>query len=310
MNLLFLNKLFNHFYFRILQLFRVINYLPNIGAAYVLTFIFILFVKIDTNNILYPIIFIFPIWTFHLNRKDLLFIKKIFNRKWQLIILIEYLSIFMFFCSVNINYKISYHTIVSGIFIIGITYIKTNIFKKNTIKLGFINPCFFEWKSLIRKNIFIFIAYYTFLLLSVFHPFTLLLFGTIFLDYLSNIFKINESKEMLIACFSKILLKEKIKKNILFLNILLTPIYICYLVKNFDYIDYLAYYILFINTYYILTIVRKYKSYRHNKPENDYNTGVYVKLLIISFLIIPAFFEIKKNISLANRNIKNYVRNR
>lgn len=107
----FLAKAYRHLYFRILQLFRVINLSPNIGLAYVIQVLLFIFIKVENNNY-YPYIFLIPIFVFHLKRKDIFFLQHIFPNNWKIILLIENLFIFLFISISSINYKLNYSLII------------------------------------------------------------------------------------------------------------------------------------------------------------------------------------------------------
>jgi len=305
---LFLKKLFNHLSFRFQQFFRIGNLNPNLGGAFAVQALFLIFVNLN-KSVYYQGVFLLPILFLHFRRKDVYFLKKIFFKSWRLVLLIEYFILLLIFNLSNIHYKLDYFVIISllGVCFLPLLHISNNI---KTFNFDFISNKTFEWKSFLRKQLLTFLIYYLLTIISSYHPFTLLLMGTFFLDFISNIFTYNENKELLEAYFKKYSLKQKLYFNAYLLNLLLLPILIGYIIFNSDEIIYLLYYFIFMNLYYLLIITRKYKNYYHKNKENEYNMGIYLQYLLSSLFIIPAFYFLKQNISSSIQKIKSYARNK
>jgi hypothetical protein len=112
---------------------------------------------------------------------------------------------------------------------------------------------------------------------------------------------------MLEMYFKKHSFEEKLKTNLYFFNILLLPTYLGFLILNYEDSNFLIYYFVFMNLYFLLILTRKYKIYDHKEKTNYYNMGVYLEYFFCSITIIPAIFVLRENIKTAKRNIKLYV---
>ncbi|WP_018675106.1 hypothetical protein [Riemerella columbina] len=301
---LFLNKLFRHLFFRFSQLFRIVNLSPNIGIAYIFEILLFVFIKIENNNY-YPYIFLIPIFIFHFNRKDIKFLKHVFKGKSKLILICENIIFFMFLCITNLNYKFNYSFTIPLMIIILISTI-TSKKRISSINLTFLSNRHFEINSSFRRNPIGFITIIILLVISGYHPFTLFFYGIFFLDYFSKIYKYNESKEQLIMTFKNSKLKTKLYDNLKFFNLILIFTSLLYFLMDNPIQFYLAY-LLIVNIFFSLIIIRKYVQYFHLQKENEYNTGIYMEYLIISILIIPGVLRIYKNFTKANKNIEKYV---
>ena len=129
----------------------------------------------------------------------------------------------------------------------------------------------------------------------------------ILLDFFSNIYEHNESKEMLEIYFNKYSFGEKLKSNVYFFNLLLLPTYLVFLILNSEDSIYLIYYIVFMNLYFLLILTRKYKVYDYKEKTNYFNMGVFLEYFFYSITVIPAIFVLKENIRTSKKNIKLYV---
>ena len=252
----------------------------------------------------FSFLFVFPIFLIHFRRKDINFLKKIFPNFWKLLILVEYSLIYLLFILSNIHYKISINSFFIYSIIILIIFIPPYPKSEYSfIKWNFIPNTIFEWKSFLREKTLIFIIYFIGLLFSAYHPFTLILMGIFYLDFISNIYKTNENKELLESFFRKHNFSEKLKNNILIFNLTLLPTCVIYIIINYLEIEYLIYYVISMNLYILLIISRKYSIYSHKIKENGYNSGIFMKYLISSFFIIPFFFFFKENYNNAIKKI-------
>lgn len=290
----------NYFNFRINQFFRLFNQESDFGTINAIGFLSIIFLNLNQFSFL----FVFPIFLIHFRRKDINFLKKIFPNFWKLLILVEYSLIYLLFILSNIHYKISINSFFIYSIIILIIFIPP--YPKSVysfIKWNFIPNTIFEWKSFLREKTLIFIIYFIGLLFSAYHPFTLILMGIFYLDFISNIYKTNENKELLESFFRKHNFSEKLKNNILIFNLTLLPTCVIYIIINYLEIEYLIYYVISMNLYILLIISRKYSIYSHKIKENGYNSGIFMKYLISSFFIIPFFFFFKENYNNAIKKI-------
>lgn len=305
----FLIKLVKHLYFRFSQLFRIINLSPNTGFAYIFEVVIFIFVKIENNNY-YPYIFLIPVLVIHFKRKDIKFLQHVFSNNWKFVLVIENLMFFLFFCVINLYYKIDFQIIFPVLLLILLSLIKIKSSSViPSLKFNFLSQKYFEINSYLRKNPLRFFLILILLISSGFHPFTLFLYGIFFLDIFSNIYKHNESKEQLTMIFTKQTLKSKIYYNLKFFNIILFFTLIIYiLMKNPIY--YFLPYLVVVNIFFTLIILRKYSEYFYKKKENEYNTGIYMKYLIVSVLVIPGIYKVAQDYKIAIKNINNYVDNK
>lgn len=209
----------------------------------------------------------------------------------------------------NINYKTEKFGILMFLALIALSFLEPKPKPLPTFQWNFISNHLFEWKSYLRKNTWVFIFTYLIILLSAYNQASLILCGIFLLDYLSHVYENNENKEMLEVYFKKISFKEKIQKNVVFFNALLLPVYIGYLVLNFNESLYLLYYIFFMNCYFLLILTRKYRLYHHHEKANYFSIAVFIEYFVYSMLIIPAFIMIRINTKEAQQNISNYVGN-
>lgn len=301
MNLLLMNpKILNYFNFRINQFFRLFNHESDFGAIYSIGFLCIIFLNLNA----YPFVFVLTILLIHLRRKDIDFVKKVFPDYWFVPVLTEYTLLFLLFIVSNIHYKISIHSLYIYFIVISTVFIPVySNAEYSLIKWNFIPNITFEWKSFLREKTLIAFIYFIGLLFSAYHPFTLILMGIFYLDFISNIYKTNENKELLESFFKKHDFSEKLKFNIIVFNLTLLPTIIIYLIMNYSEFVYLLYYILAMNLYLLLIISRKYSIYSHRIKENGYNSGIFMKYLISSFFVIPFFFFFKENYNNAIKRI-------
>lgn len=303
----FLSLLLIHIKFRIRQIIRILTNNAKAGLSFFLFIIIIMIVKLPSDY--FSFLFLFPTLIFHLGRKDINFLKKVFYKKWRLIILIENFLICFFLTLININYRYNSSSIAYLLIVILFSFFIVNSKKKTIIEWKVLPYSLFEWKSYLRRNTLLTFLCYPFILASAYENSTLIIGGLFILDPISHLFKYNESKEMFEMYFTRISLKEKIKNNLLFFNIILTPLYVLFIVLNINNFYVLIYYIAFMNLYYLLIITRKYSLYSHDKEITEYYMGTYFENLVLSMSIIPALFSIKKNIELSDLKIKKYVRN-
>lgn len=264
-------------------------------------------VKLPENQY-YPVLFLLPILYFHFGRKDSLFLKKIFDQKWRLIILVEYLAVYSLFLMANINYKLNLPELWPILVIFILIFIKPKT-HRTTFQLNFIPDFYFEWKSYFRKYFWAVCLGYLILLASAYHPSSLLIGALFFTEFVANIFQPNESKEQLAAFFSRHNLKDKIFFNLRFFNILLLPIVVLFLILNKDQIHFALYYLLFFNAFFLLIITRKYKMYTHKEPQNYFDMGTALEYFFLSATVVPAIFIIVKNFNSTKENIEKYVGN-
>jgi hypothetical protein len=261
------------------------------------------------QTIFYPLLYFSILLVFHINRKDIPFLKKIFIGNWRLLIFLESAFIYTLFIMANINYKIEKFGLLMFLAIVLLCFLQPKSKPFPTLQWNFISNNLFELKSYIRKNTWMFILTYIILIASAYHRVSLILCGIFLLDYLSHVYENNENKEMLEVYFKKISLKEKIHKNVFFFNALLLPTYLGFLVLNFDESLYLLYYISFMNCYFLLILTRKYKLYHHHEKANYFSIVVFIEYFVYSMLIIPALIMIRINSKEAQKNISKYVGN-
>lgn len=303
-----LHKIYQHFQFRFNQSFRIFNFNPKVSLPVILVFGALMIVKFP-QTVFYPLLYFSLVLIFHINRKDIPFLKKTFISNWRFIIFLESAFIYTLFLMANINYKIEKFGLLAFAAIISLCFLQPKIKPFPTLQWNFISSDLFEWKSYLRKNTWMFIFTYIILLLSAYNQASLILCGIFLLDFLSHVYENNENKEMLEVYFKKISFKDKIYKNVVFFNTLLLPTYIGFLILNFNESLYLLYYIFFMNCYFLLILTRKYRLYHHHEKANYFSIAVFIEYFVYSMLIIPAFIMIRLNTKEAQQNIKNYVGN-
>lgn len=299
--------LYIHIMFRIRQIFRTLTLNTKAGFSFFIFIMIMMIVKLPLDY--FPLLFLFLVVVFHLGRKDINFLKKVFYKNWRFIILIENLLVWGFFTMININYKYDRESFIYLFIVILFSFFIRSTKKKFIIKWTALPNSLFEWKSYLRRNTIFILLCYPLVLASAYESSTLIFGGLFILDPVSHLFKYNESKEMLDMYFSKTTFKEKIKNNIIFFNLVLAPLYILFIILNITSFYIVLYYMVFMNLYYLLIITRKYSLYLHDKEVTDYYMGTYFENLILAMTVIPALFSIKKNIELSNQKIKSYVRN-
>ena len=303
-----MHKIYRHFQFRFNQSFRIFNFNPKVSLPVILVFGALMIVELP-KTYFYPLLYFSLALVFHINRKDISFLKKIFINNWRFIIFLESAIIYSIFLLANINYKIEKFGLLMFVALISLCFLQPKSKPFPTLQWNFISNDLFEWKSYLRKNTWMFILTYIIIIASAYYPASLILCGIFLLDYLSHVYENNENKEMLEVYFKKMNFKDKIYKNLVFFNSLLLPTYIAFLIINFNESLYLLYYIFFMNLYFLLILTRKYKIYHHHEKSSYFNIAVFIEYFVYSMLIIPAFIMIRLNSREAEQNIRNYVGN-
>lgn len=303
-----MEKLISHFKFRFNQSFRIFNLNPKVSIPVLLLLCALIAVKLP-EHYYYPILFFVLIALFHGERKDLPFLRKAFVQNWRWIILLETTIMYSALLFGNINYRIEKTGLIAYILIVSLVFIPPRIKPWLSLKWNFVPNSLFEWKGFLRKNSWKVILGFIVVMFSSYQPAAMILAGTFVLDFISPVYQPHESKEMLEMYFKKHTLKEKIRQNILFFNLLLLPVYCSFVILNLYESLYVLYYFAFMNLYLLLILVRKYKNYNHKNKESDYNMGVYLEYFLCSMTIIPALFLLKSGIKEANQNIRTYVGN-
>ncbi|MBM7420918.1 MULTISPECIES: hypothetical protein [Chryseobacterium] len=239
-----MHKIYQHFQFRFNQSFRIFNFNPKVSLPVILVFGALMIVKFP-QTVFYPLLYFSMVLVFHINRKDIPFLKKTFISNWRLIIFLESAFIYMLFLMANINYKIEKFGLLAFVAIFSLCFLQPKSKPFPTLQWNFISNDLFEWKSYMRKNTWMFILTYIIVVASAYHQASLILCGIFLLDYLSHVYENNENKEMLEVYFKKINFKDKIYKNVVFFNALLSPTYIGFLIFNFNESLYFLYELLF-----------------------------------------------------------------
>lgn len=301
-------KIYQHFQFRFNQSFRIFNLNPKVSLPVILVFGALMIIEFP-KAYFYPLLFFSLALVFHINRKDIPFLRKIFVNNWRLIIFLESAVIYSIFLLANINYKIERFGLMMFGALILLCFLHPKSKPFPTLQWNFISNDLFEWKSYLRKNTWMFILTYIIIIASAYYPASLILGGIFLLDYLSHVYENNENKEMLEVYFKKISFKDKIYKNLIFFNSLLLPTYIVFLIINFNENLYLLYYIFFMNLYFLLILTRKYKLYHHHEKSSYFSIAVFTEYFVYSITIIPAIIMIRLNSKEAQQKIKNYVGN-
>ncbi|OCA72575.1 hypothetical protein BBI01_10710 [Chryseobacterium artocarpi] len=301
-----MEKLINHFQFRFRQCFRLLNLNPRRSVPVLIVLGALIAVKLP-ENYYYPGMFFGLIILFHYERKDIPFLKKVFVQSWRWVVVLEATMIYSALLLGNINYTIEKIGLGLYALMVLFAFISPRTQPRATLQWNFIPDNLFEWKGFLRKNSWMGIIGFVIVLLSSYHPATLILAGVFVLDYISHIYEPHENKEMLEMYFKKYTLKEKIRKNSLFFNILLLPVYCSFLILNPYESFYILYYFAFMNLYFLLILTRKYKNYNHKNKNGDYGIGVYLEYFVCCMTIIPAVLILRSSMKAANHNIRTYV---
>ncbi|WP_114821514.1 hypothetical protein [Chryseobacterium sp. KLBC 52] len=301
-----MKKLLHHLKFRFHQSFRLLNLNPRASIPVMIMLGALIVVKLPEVCYYPPLFFILAL-LFHYERKDIPFLKKVFVTSWRWVIMLEAVFIYSVLLCGNIHYKLERTALFSLPAFVVLAFITPRTRPWLALQWNSIPDDLFEWKSFLRKNTWLAIFGLIVIWGSAYHPVTLILAGVFALDYVSHIYELNESKEMLEMYFRKYTLKEKLRKNSLFFNILLLPVYGLFLVLHSAEALYILYYFVFMNLYFLLILTRKYKQYHYKERGNHFNMGVFIEYTICSLTIIPALFVWKKNIKEASHNIKTYV---
>lgn len=301
-------NIYQHFQFRFSQSLRIFNFNPKVSIPIFLVFGALMIINLP-EPFFYPLLYFSIVLVFHINRKDIPFLKKVFIHRWRVIIFLESAIIYTIFLMANIHYRIEKFGVMLLAALIVFCFIQPRSKPFPTLQWNFISNDLFEWKSYLRKNTWMFIVTYIVLILSAYHRASLILCGIFLLDYLSHVYENNENKEMLEVYFKKISFNDKIYKNTVFFNVLLLPAYIGFLILNFTDSLYLLYYMLLMNSYFLLIITRKYKLYHHKEKSSYFSIAVFIEFFVYSILIVPAFIIIRLNSKEAQQNIKKYVGN-
>ncbi|MGQ1928606.1 hypothetical protein [Ornithobacterium rhinotracheale] len=298
-------KLFHHFKFRFRQTFRVLEANPKlVFTAFLLLFVFIL---ISLSNFYLNLIYALIVGVFHFSRKDIAFLKKVFGNYFYLVVGVGNVLIFIFLSGINVNYE---YNLLSVAFVIGLIFFSV-LTRRNTPSLvyhfDFVSNDLFELKSYLRRNtLSVFIFSPIFLFLSSRKD--LYVFSLLFvMDWILNIFKYNESKEMLGSYFSKHSIAHKIIRYVLILNISLIPSFGIFAFFNFKYFYFIPFYLLIVNLYLILILAKKYANYSHKKAVKYNSIMDYYGSALSAIFIFPAIFQIRQYIKLAKNKISNYV---
>ncbi|SFN43595.1 hypothetical protein SAMN05421594_2806 [Chryseobacterium oleae] len=278
----------------------------RVSIPFVIIFIVMILVKLPSDHY-YPVLFFMSALVFHGGRKDIPFLKKVFEKSWRAVVVLESALIYTVLLMGNIHYKLEEAGLALYILIVGFAFFfpKTNI--NPALKWNFVSNQLFEWKSFLRNNSWLAMAGYGIVLASSYHPGSLIVAGVFLMDYVSDIYEPYENKEMFEMYFKKFSLKEKIRKNSLFFNVLLLPVYVFFLIINPQDSLYLLYYFAFMNLYFLLIISRKYRLYHYKEKRGYYNISVYIEYIFCSLTVIPALLVLKNDIKKAEQNIRTYV---
>lgn len=304
-----LSKLKNYYHFRIKQLFRIANNNLESFFIYIIFGLIIYFYDLKTDW-LFLIYYIIPPLYFHSNRKDILFIKQIFTNKQYLILLSEYLIvylvIFVLTFNKNINILIPFFGLIFC-FIYPLIYInKTEWTKK--INLSYLPIETFEWKSYIRNKPLFFIIFFALLVFSSYHPFTLGIMIFMLCDIINSVYSIIEPKEIYCSYFKEKNIKDKLNKSLLIINLMtLIPFIIC-LLLNLNLFHIIILFFLILNMFSISTILNKYANYNIDYTKiNTQNMGQIIEIFISIILILPWIFNYFKLKNKSQYKISLYV---
>ncbi|WKS95020.1 hypothetical protein [Riemerella columbina] len=298
---------FHHFYFRLNQGLRIFNFNPRQSVAAVLLLAGLMMFKIPDD--LYPLLCLSIVILFHFRRKDILFLKKVFGSAWRWIIGLENVLLYLVLLMLNIHYQLDSGALLTSVPLLLLSFWHPKPKSYALWHWRFIPNSLFEWRTVLRQNPIGFFVIYLLLLSSAYHVSSLVLGGLLIRDFLGVIFIKNENKEILIAYFKRISLRQKIRYNALFFNVLLLPVAIIFLIFNFYRSEYILWYFTFANLYFLLFLTRKYSEYHSKKSENHFDVSVSLVYFIYTITIIPAIWRIFNNYKQGQKNITNYVGN-
>ncbi|PTT19941.1 hypothetical protein DBR28_21075, partial [Chryseobacterium sp. HMWF028] len=276
-----MKKLLYHFKFRFYQSFRLLNLNPRASVP-VLIILGVLMIMKLPENYYYPPLFFMLALLFHYERKDILFLKKVFVKRWRWVIVLEAAFIYSILLCGNIHYTLEKTVLFSLPAFALSAFITPRTRPWAALRWNFIPDDLFEWKSFLRKNTWPAILGFMVIWCAAYHPVTLILTGVFALDYLSHIYELNENKDMLEMYFRKYSLQQKLRRNSLFFNALLLPAYGLFLILHPAESLYILYYFAFMNLYFLLILTRKYKEYHYKEKNNYFNMGVFIEYTICS----------------------------
>lgn len=293
--------------FRFFQFFRCFNHDINKLNYLFISLIIVLFVKFP-NTIFYSLALLFIFFSYHIQRKDLRFVRKLFPVNRSFIIFFEYLLFYLIalFLIKDYQYDLGFGL---SLFVLYLIALIPSLKTKRVFSFDFISFHLFEIKSYIRRNLPFCVVLYALLVGSTYHFFTFLLLLIILLDYISNIFLINEPKEIYTLYFSNYSIKDKIKSYSMFFHLLFLPVYIIYIILHYKNLEYLLVFITVFQGFLIERILYKYKNYNPKQKENYLFVTQSFILTVKSFLIFPVLLELRSNIKNCQNIISDYVRN-
>jgi hypothetical protein len=296
----------NYLKLKITLLLKSVNRSLDFGFLSLALLGFLYFFKVENSN-WYALVSIGVIFLYHFLRKDLGFLKNVLGKEFYFIIVTEYLLIWLFINAFFI-FKTENHLFLLSF--LGCFFLPFISFKKyffNPFFIKYIPKILIEWKSYFRRKLAGFLLFIVFSAFLGYHPATLFLCLFLWINYILIIYAPTESKELLIAQFSKIGLRKKCFYSSVFCVLLSLPMFMVYLFLNYSQPEYLVYFILYIFLANYTIITHKYFNFNEKSPENPANESEFFKHLLLIITIVPALLSIYHNRKEAEKKIKNYV---
>lgn len=169
-----------------------------------------------------------------------------------------------------------------------------------------IHPKLYELKSLIRKRPF----YTLLILIGFFTAFFDIILSFIFLyflfEFVVNIHSKNENKEFLEAYFINYSFEEKIRANLYFGVLLLTPL-LFQIFLNTEKVMTIIYLCIVFVIFNLLIIFKKYENYDHKTTDNQPHIIEILRLMLLSCTLIGGILYLRSSYPKVINKIKAYV---
>jgi hypothetical protein len=281
----------NYIKLKITLLLKSANRSLDIAFLLIVLLGFLYFFNVENSN-WYALVSVVVIFLYHFLRKDIDFLKNVLGKEFYFIIVAEYLLIWIF---INAFFVFKTHNelfLSSFVFCFILPFFTFKKYFFNPFFIKYIPPFLPEWKSYFRKKLTSFLVFIVFSAFCGYHPATLFLCLFFWIDFLLRIYAPSESKELLIAQFTKIGLRKKCFYSSVFCLLLSVPMFIVFLVLNHSQSEYLVYFVLYIFLANYSIITHKYLNFNEKTTENSENETEFFKHLLLIITIIPALLFI------------------
>jgi hypothetical protein len=285
---------------RLKQLFRVFKQDIGIGHLILLLPILIPFVLgvlqvVSTaENIAVAVFLLFMVGSIHWTRKDRFFLEQLAAPLF-LFLFLDYILLCspILFCIIFWAKWYNLLTFIGGALLI--SFIKpsygsiSNRKLLNLVSLKWIPLPLFEWRSGLRKDLFVFIFLYLIGLVFCYYPITIPVVLFLIALRITKFFHFFESKDLLLAVNkNQQLLKIKAFGSLKLFNGLMLPLYILFIIfhHNYQYLVVLLIIGIISQLLIVFSICLKYKSYRfhYNRVYSSTPMAFFIACLPLPFL--------------------------